>query len=437
MSRNVGLASEGFASLFARQNGCVQCGNEQLSCPASCPDGTSCSFTSRSCTECPKAYCAADPTSSSSDSTPAVSSGPNVGAIAGGVIGGLAVIGIVTYLVWRFCIKTRRAPYEDEAWAQDGPRSKEGTEADWASRHSARQSTHSVHSLASTVLTRASNIIQIAYIPGVTNRATPTSPTLLVPPVPPIPLALSDAGSPSPYEEQHFFVPGNLRDSSYSGISGYTDRTSYARTSYAPRSSVASTIYGKNAVVSPMPAQKGTLLKPSLVSVKSKGASSGSLTPPVPAVDYDKYEQPLPSPAFSIGATFFKNASASTATAMRPQVVRVGSGNAVKTVDVKKTSPTVSISETSEGPEPLVQLRDSKAVRDSNAITPIADTPMEEQSPFSDPPTRRASGHKSSNSLGAVIEEATRRAAAGSRTSSNSSAVRESSPFGDEHAMRD
>jgi protein OPY2 len=434
LNRHSYTCSEGYSSLFARQNGCVQCETATLVCP-SCADDESCQYTSLSCSDCPKAYCAKDTTTDSS-STTSVSSGPNVGAIAGGVIGGLAVIGIITYLVWRFCIKTKRNQWQDEPWAQDGPRSKEGSDMDYVSRASQRQSTHSVQSMASTVLTRASNIIQIAYIPGVTNRATPTSPTLLVPPVPPIPLALSDTGSPSPYEEQHFFVPGNLRDSSYSGISGYTDRTSYARTSYAPRSSVASTIYGKNAVVSPMPAQKGTLLKPSLVSVKSKGASSGSSTPPVPQVDYDKYDQPLPSPAFSIGATFFKNASTSTATAVRPQLVSLGSSNGAKTVDVKRKSPTVSVTETEH--ELSAQTGDSNAIRESDVAvaTPINGSPKEAQSPFSDPPKTRGSKHKSSNSLSAIISEATQRAASGSRTSSTSSKIRDSSPFGDEHALR-
>ncbi|ETS82200.1 hypothetical protein PFICI_07202 [Pestalotiopsis fici W106-1] len=445
MSPNVGVAAEGFPTLFARQNGCVQCDTTSLSCP-SCADNESCAFSTQTCSECPKAYCAADDSSDSdsssgsgSGSKATVSSGPNVGAIAGGVIGGLAVIGIITYLVWRFCIKAKRDQWQNEPWAQDGPRSKEGSDMDYASRASqARQSTHSVHSMASTVLTRASNIIQIAYIPGVTNRATPTSPTLLVPPVPPIPMSRSEAGTPSPYEEQHFFVPGNLRDSSYSGISGYSDRTSYAR-SYAPRSSVASTIYGKNAVVSPMPAQKGTLLKPSLVSVKSKGASSGSSTPPVPQVDYDKYDQPPASPAFSIGATFFKNANTTTATAMRPQMVQLGSSgsNGVKTIDVKKASPSVSVNETDSDST----MEDADAHKDLNArgatpSTPITTAPREEQSPFSDPPqNNRTSKHKSSNSLSAIITEATQRAA--SRTSSASSKVRGSSPFSDDHALRD
>lgn len=341
------------------------------------------------------------------------------------MVGGVAAIGIFTYLVWRFCIKNKRGKYEQEQWQEDTEQTKEGLETDFASRRSARQSTHSVHSLASTVLTRASNIIQIAYIPGVTNRATPTSPTLLVPPVPPIPLALSDAGSPSPYEEQHFFVPGDLRDSTYSGISGYSDRTSFARTSYAPRSSVASTIYGKNAIVSPLPAQKGNFLKPSIVSVKSKGASStGETTPPVPSVDYGRYDQPPSSPAFSIGSTFFKNASASTATAVRPQVVRVGS---VRNKDIiKATSPSISSSEEPGSPEPLVDLRegDSKVMRKTDLTT--------ELSPFSDPPSvAPATGH---SSLSAVIEEATRRA---SKTNLAASSERNHSPFGDEHAVRD
>lgn len=443
MSPNIAVAAEGFPTLFARQNGCVQCDTTSLSCP-SCADNESCAFSTQTCSECPKAYCAADDSSDSDSSSGSgsgskqVSSGPNVGAIAGGVIGGLAVIGIITYLVWRFCIKAKRDQWQNEPWAQDGPRSKEGSDMDYASRASqARQSTHSVHSMASTVLTRASNIIQIAYIPGVTNRATPTSPTLLVPPVPPIPMSRSEAGTPSPYEEQHFFVPGNLRDSSYSGISGYSDRTSYAR-SYAPRSSVASTIYGKNAVVSPMPAQKGTLLKPSLVSVKSKGASSGSSTPPVPQVDYDKYEHPPASPAFSIGATFFKNANTTTATAVRPQMVSLGSSSGVKTIDVKKaSSPSVSVTETeAENRSDAVDAPKDLNAQAASPSTPVTAAPHEEQSPFSDPPTNnRTSKHKSTNSLGAIITEATQRAA--SRTSSASSKVRGSSPFSDEHALRD
>ena len=355
------------------------------------------------------------------------------------------MVAALTYLLWRFCIKNKRASYVEQ-WQGDGERTKEHADTDFASRRSQRESTHTVHSIASTVLTRASNIIQIAYIPGVTNRATPTSPTLLVPPVPPIPIAHAESATSSPYEDQHFFVPGDLRDSTYSGISNYTDRTSYARTSYAPRSSVASTIYGKNAVVSPVPAQKGNFLKPSLVSVKSRAASTNSddSAPPVPSVNYEKYDRPPPSPAFSIGSTFLKNASASTATSVRPQVVRVGTGP--RTVDIKGSSKSASSSATPtlaelESPGPQI-LSPSEATtpgneRESVAVTLIEDdTPTSDQGPFSDPPAVK-NGTRRNSSLSAVIEESTRRASQIDPYRKPSAAARNSSPFGDENALRE
>lgn len=333
----------------------------------------------------------------------------------------------MTYLVWRYCIKTKRQqiPQQeiyDEVVVQE--QQKADNEKSFAARRDHRSSTHTVHSIASTVLTRASNIIQIAYIPGVTNRATPTSPTLLVPPVPPIPMAVSNTNSPTPYEEQHFFVPGDLRDSRYSALSGYSDRTSYARTSYAPRSSIASTIYGKNAVIV-APAQTGMRAKPAVVSVKSTGASSSSSgisTPPVPSVDYEKYNRPKSRDStFSIGSTFVKNVSAATATQARAQqvkVVRVGSNGSKKTVDV------------SDSEAPPIPVRESAT---SNAATIIEESPAVDQGPFSDPPERPT--HRSNSSLSAVAEEATRRAA--DRSSKRISAERETSPFGDEHATKD
>ncbi|KAH9906711.1 hypothetical protein F4778DRAFT_778161 [Xylariomycetidae sp. FL2044] len=428
----VGFAlDEGVSSssspLLRRQSGCVVCESGTPDCPEDCADGYFCNLIYPiNCQECPKSVCTLDASDTGNDD--GKKDTPNAGAIAGGVIGGLIAIAIVTYLVWRFCIKNKRRNYEQEHWNPDPERTKEGMENDFASRRSHRASTHTVNSIASTVLTRASNIIQIAYIPGVTNRATPTSPTLLVPPVPPIPIAHS--GNSSPYEDQHFFVP-DLRDSTYSGMSAYTDRTSYARTSYAPRSSVASTIYGKNAVVSPLPAQKGNFLKPSIVSVKSRATSSSGesdvSTPPVPTVDYGKYDQPPPSPAFSIGATFFKNASASTATTVRPQMVRVGSGP--KTVDIKSNKSSATAVDEDDEPEPLVRLADQ--ARNSNAVTIIDDTPTIDQGPFSDPPRGH---HKKNSSLSAVIEDAAKRAAG---RQSSASTNRNRSPFGDEHALKE
>jgi hypothetical protein len=338
-----------------------------------------------------------------SSSTKATNSGPDVGAIAGGVIGGIVAIAVVTYLVWRFCIKTKRQQYESEDWTEDPTESALSVEKDFAMRRDARASTHTVASIASTVLTRASNIIQIAYIPGVTNRSAPSTPGLLVPPVPPIPIALSNASTPR-YEQEHFFMPGDLRDSTYSGIS---DRTSYARTS------VASTTYGKNAIVSPIPAQTVIRGKAAVVSVKSNGASTGELTPPVPNVDYSKYGPGgPPSPAFSVGSTFLNNAT--SVTQMKPQVVRVVSGP-------KKASRSSSVSEDDNSPHR------SLLPRDSNAITIIDDTPVVEQGPFSDP--RRNGRHQSNSSLSAVIEEATKRALGEGK--------KDSTPFGDEHEVKE
>lgn len=402
---------------------CVECDNSKtLECPK-CEDGvTECQYiTPMGCQECSRATCVpilANPSSNNSNG-----GSTNIGAIAGGVVGGLAALAIITYLVWRFCVRTRRKPTIMEPWDDEQDQSLEG-EKTFAQRRDHRASTHTTHSIASTVLTRASNIIQIAYIPGVTNRAT-ASPTVLVPPVPPIPIALSQAGTPSSTEDQHFFVPGDLRDSTYSGLSAFSDRTSYARTSYAPRSSVASTIYGKSAVVV-APAQTGMRAKPAMVSVRSAHSnnSTGASTPPVPAVDYEKYNlMPRPpSPAnstFSVGSTFLNNASTATATPARAMVVRVGS---VKKVGANRP-PKPTAADADSVTSPTVS---GSTVRDSSAATLIIDS---EQSPFSDPPKSAA---QSTTSLSAVIEEATRRAS--QRDSTLPSKERERSPFGDEHA---
>jgi len=399
-----------YHSLFRR---CVTgCPKETPLCPQ-CASGEVCSLVPPTCDDCQQTKCiatsAAPETITSNKSS---NSGPNVGAIAGGVIGGVLTIAAITYLVWRFCIKTKRQQYEQEDWTEDTGESIP-TEKDFTMRRDARASTHTVASIASTVLTRASNIIQIAYIPGVTNRSAPSTPGLLVPPVPPIPIALSSASSTPRYEQEHFFMPGDLRDSTYSGIS---DRTSYARTS------VASTIYGKNAIVSPIPAQTVIRGKAAVVSVKSNGAGSGGeLTPPVPSVDYGKYGiNGPPSPAFSVGSTFLNSASA--ATQMKPQVVKVANGpkkapNA-DTVPDEETTP-----------------RRNVLPRDSNAITIIDDTPNLEQGPFNDPPKSR---HQSNSSLSAIIEEAEKKAASNRGSDGTSKdTTPDVTPFGDEHEVKE
>ncbi|KAH8881630.1 hypothetical protein GQ53DRAFT_787997 [Thozetella sp. PMI_491] len=380
------------------------------------------------CQECQRYVCKVGETTTapSATATPAASTGgsTNVGAIAGGAVAGVVAIIAISFLVWKFCVKNRREPLEQDSWDEQLGKGSDAVESGYTDRE---PSVRTRHSIASTVLTRASNIIQIAYIPGVTNRATPTSPGLLVPPVPPIPIAVSQASSPAATEDQHFFVPGDLRDSTYSNMSGYTDRTSYARTSYAPRSSVASTIYGKNPVII-APAQTGMRVKPGMVSVKSatSGNSAGTSTPPVPSVDYEKYNSMVrpPSPSgstFSVGSTFLNNASAHTATPAKAMVVRVGN------IGPKKSP--LSSPGSGDMPSPSAK---SEKVRDSSNGTLIDDSPTADQGPFSDPVSPSS---RSNTSLSAVIEEATRRAS--QRDSSLPIKGRERSPFGDEHATQD
>ncbi|ROT34650.1 hypothetical protein SODALDRAFT_364152 [Sodiomyces alkalinus F11] len=429
------------ALLFSRQEGCVDCANVRSpSCPR-CPSGEVCSLTIPSCNQCARAICIEDDTAPNGESR-SNEGGPNTGAIAGGVVGGVVVIAVLSFLVWKFCVKPKRRQLDQEPY---GSMSDEGTgvEKDHNPRRDHRTSVHTVHSIASTVLTRASNIIQIAYIPGVTNRATPTSPNVLVPPVPPIPMhaANSAANSPS-YEDQHFFMPGDLRNSTYSGLSQDSDRQSYARGSYAHRSSIApsiaSTIYGKNAVVV-APAQTGMRAKAAMVSVKSIGGSTGSgaSTPPVPSIDFEKYEGAGPRDStFSVGSTFLNNASTATATPARAQVVRLGSGNQVKQVSVGTRPELVGSMPRSPGTTSTTTT--STNIRDSNSTTVVGESPAADQGPFSDPPSSPGA-NKSTTSLSAVIEEATRRAASGPdrRSKRHSTQERGASPFDDEHATRD
>ena len=279
--------------LFRR---CVDCPNTRPSCP-SCASDELCTLTTKSCDRCPQTQCTKDGSTLNKPAPPPSKASP-AGPIAGGVVGGIAFVVIITYLVWRFCIKKRREQFDENEWHEEGTNT-EKTGDEFATQRDARASTHTVGSIASTVRTRASNIIQIAYIPGVTNRSVDASPDHLVPPVPPIPAASpsnSTVTTPQPGQDQHFFMPSDLRDSRYSG---YTDdgRSSFAPSSMAPsmiRSSVATTTYQHNAIINPIPAQTATRAQAVAVSVRSSGKNSPvdtprSVTPPVPSIDYQRH----------------------------------------------------------------------------------------------------------------------------------------------------
>ena len=166
-------------TLFRR---CASCPATPPPCPQ-CASDEVCSQIGGGCDTCAVTMCTKIGAPPASNSSGGGGSGPNAGAIAGGVIGGIALVCLMTYLVYRFCIKKRRQAYNDNAWPEAATMEKSG---DDATMPRDRASMHSVKSLASTVMTRASNVIQIAYIPGVTNRSVESTPEL-IPPVPPIP----------------------------------------------------------------------------------------------------------------------------------------------------------------------------------------------------------------------------------------------------------
>jgi len=409
-------------------------------------------------------------------------------------VGGVVAIALITFLVWKFWLKGRRRERINEWEDADIPPEKA---AQFTMQRDARMSTHTVASMASTVLTRASNIIQIAYIPGVTNRATSATPSRLVPPVPPIPMPTTNATSPaSPYDDQHFFLPGDIRDSTYSGLSSLDGRDSYARTSIAPslaRSSVATTIYRNNAIVSPVPAQTVTRGRAAVVSVKSSQASSplastpGTETPPVPAIDPKHGQRPI---LFKIpsqgGSTVSRSGSqGSAATIARPVPLNITKKNkqaspadqtaSAMQEEAKKTEDQpvglglrpvtdVSVSESSGSslaharanwPQSLTHsdsdsesesdddvhsrarrslLRNNSSTRDSD-YTEIQDTPLTLQSPFTDEATTPTSAempvpHRKSTAALSTVEEERRNS-----TRPASKCERGKSPFEDDHRV--
>lgn len=245
-----------FTGLSARgMKKCKQCSSTAPTCPA-CPSGTVCTMVAQTCNQCAHMKCIKSSTgASSSQSNNSSGGGTNTGAIAGGVIAGLALLGIIMFLIWWFVIRKKR---------------QERTEAEKNGNFAAaRQERQSTQSIASTVLTRASNVIQIAYIPGVTNRSEPQTPASLVPPVPPLPGAAPD---------QHFFMPGDLRDSSW------TTTTGHQSMSPTVRSSVASTVYRNDAIVSQTPAQQISSGRANVVSIHNGSGPSTPAQQPTPIV---------------------------------------------------------------------------------------------------------------------------------------------------------
>ncbi|ODM14776.1 hypothetical protein SI65_09770 [Aspergillus cristatus] len=408
---------------------CVKCESAAPSCPA-CDEGYTCTMISQSCDQCATTKCIRTSSSSSSSSGNSGSSGgSNAGAIAGGVIGGLAFVTIVVGLVWWFYMRKKKNSNE---YSLGGTSTQEKRGAN------AQGSRKSTGSIASTVLTRASNVIQIAYIPGVTNRSPPDTPSL-VPPVPPLPGAAPD---------QHFFMPGDLRDSSFTEMSN--DRRSGAPSvSPSLRSSVATTIYRNNAIVSPMPAQQAMLTRAAVVSIHgNQPTQTAAITPPdapaVPAITPAQLAKAGVTDANNSGNNNNNNNSSIVARPVmaKPVMVKTVGGKknnnatpAVQTIEeqseASSSTPVSRSASTKEQADPAASgFDDSSDEEDepsgktakakSTEKPPTVTEASEEQGPFTD----RASTHLETND------------GPGSNRSSRTPPARVESPFSDANEVQ-
>lgn len=301
-------------------------------------------------------------------------------------MGGVAVLAIVIYLVYRYRIRRRRRV---DTW--DPPEKR-----DQSTLHRGdRRSTRSAHSIASTVLTRASNVIQIAYIPGVTVRSPPESPGPLVPPVPSIPGGTaSTSANSTPHLEQHFFMPRDLRDSTWSDSSSIDPRISLAPS--LARESVATTIYRSDAIVPPIPAQHAYRAQANVVSVKS-----GSNTPGTTSTPSTRTPQIPQVPKLGSGNS---SIVARNVTARPIEVKKVNSGNRVPTLaNLAKEATRKSGTPTSEKSSTVYD-DEKEVVVSSAAATPstiIEESPV---SPATIPKPAFASNHSArSSSVSAIV----------------------------------
>ncbi|KAJ6157833.1 Membrane anchor Opy2 N-terminal [Penicillium chermesinum] len=283
-------------SLFKR---CASCDSSVPTCPQ-CPSGQICNMVAQTCDHCATTKCIANP-----NAQPPSSSGSNTGAIAGGVVGGVAGLAVILFLIYWFVVRPRRAERAEQQEKNNG----------FAANRSRPP---------------------IAYIPGVTNRSPPETPASLVPPVPPLPGA---------HPDQHFFMPGDLRDSSW------TTTTGGGHQSIAPslRSSVATTIYRNDAVIAATPAQSIARARANVVSVHS-GPGSGATTPT--STQAPILVTPADAPAVpAITSSQLAKAEA-LAPPLHPATTAPRSWHALSWPSPKKSAPSGTLSANASGTSP-------------------------------------------------------------------------------------
>lgn len=347
-------------------------------------------------------------------------------------MGGVVAVAIAAFLVWWFCVRRKR---RTTALAWEPPEKRDQSTL----ARSARQS--AAHSIASTVLSRASNVIPIAYIPGVTVRSPPDSPGI-PPPMPGFPG--SNVSTPGP--EQHFFMPNDLRDSTWSDTSSIDPRISLAP------SLARSTFYGDNAVVPPVPAVQAFRAQANVVSVKSgvttpSGLSVNTRSPPIPQ------GAKLSSSNSSIVA---KNVTA------RPiEIKKAGSGPRVPTLgNLAKASAVKKTESTNSSEKSIPVFFDEKEVVDSkkeevedSPVSPLV-KPKPSFATFSSARSSSVSAilpsdgplgststtvhrHSKSEGLNAMIEEAINRARDPHMSVRPEFRKQDSGPFSDQHEIKE
>lgn len=470
-----GMSSEVERNLRTIFKRCVKCPTETPTCP-DCPSGQICSLVPQDCNACAHMTCIANP------SPAPASQKTNVGAIAGGVIGGVAFMAIVMFFLWRFWIKKRREQQDLEAeeWEEDEiSQSKRVTQ--FNAMRSDAASTRTRGSIANSILSRASNIIQIAYIPGVTNRNGSGHNSLLATaPVPPIPAAYANSTPKSPLSNEGdalFFRPGDLRGSTYSDgssiRSGNNRDTQYTRQSITPslaRSSMMSDVYRDDATDVPMPATRVVRAAPRMVSVKSSQASSpASESPPsssspstVKVMVPEQNNSPTGSPAVGAGGGFAKATQVTVGKGKgRFPIARQASDSSLNP-QLKhapaKSSPLVETATESDedeehararrslmdatsraaDPAPLIQPLESPFFDASETQTAASSSAAGRPNPYASMAAsvrneRPRRGSRGPGGLSAVIEEAAKRASQ-DPDHEGIGGKREESPFSDAHA---
>lgn len=412
------LANTRSSNLFRR---CVQCPPESPGCPTNCAPDEGCQLISASCDQCAHTICAKNGALPGQLNEP--KSATSAAPIAGGVVGGIVGLALISFLLWWFWLRPKRKA------AQQWQNEKRSTVASGP-----RRSLNSRRSIASTVFSRASNIIPIAYIPGVTVRSPPESPGL----VPPVPALPGSSPNTSNEPEQHFFMPSDLRASTWSDASSVNNRISLSP-------SLARTTYygGEAEVVPPVPAQHAFRAQANMVSVKS-----GNNTPAVST------KSPAVQQVSKMGSS---SIVAKSMTARPIEIKKQGSGPRVPTLGnlARKSASTTPSTTTSESSVPvffdekeLVSPVESEKmlVEDEVAVKPKPSfATMAQRSSSvsgisrimpSDGPLSGSNNHRHSKSegLNAMIEQALRDAA-GSTMKRPELKTQDSGPFSDAHEI--